>query len=55
MVVCGWDPNHMPKWNEGTDEDFKILWWLSVHAGLTSECVSEVIEPFVENTTKGMT
>ena len=48
-----------PKWNEGTDKDVKILQWLSVHTGLTSECVSEVIEPFakqrVENTTKGMT
>ena len=46
-----------PKWNEGTDKDVKILQWLSVHAGLTSECVSEVIELFAkwqaENTTKG--
>ena len=41
------------------DRDVKILQWLSIHTGLTSECVSEVIEPFakwrVENTTKGMT
>ena len=33
----------------------KNFQWLSIHAGLTSECVSEVIEPFpkwpVENTT----
>ena len=40
-------------------EDVKILQWLSIHAGLTSECGSEVIEPFaewqVENTTKGTT
>ena len=47
-----------PEWNEGTDEDVKILQWPSIHAGLTSECVSEVIELFskqqVENTTKGM-
>ena len=52
-------PTACPKWNEGTDEDVKILQWLSIHAGLTSECVSEVIEPFTkwqgENTTKGMT
>ena len=39
-------PTACPKWNEGTDEDGKVLQWLSVHAGLTSECVSEVIEPF---------
>ena len=49
-------PTACPKWNKGTDEDAKILQWLSIHAGLTSECVSEVIEPFarqwVENTTR---
>ena len=49
-------PTACPKWNNGTDEDIKILQWLSVHTGLTSECVSEVIEPFVrhqvENTDK---
>ena len=28
------------------DEDVIILHWLSKHAGLTSECVTEVIEPF---------
>ena len=56
---CMWlrAPTACPKWNEGTDEDKTILQWLSVHAGLTSECVSEVIEPFtkwwVENTIIG--
>ena len=35
-----------PKWNEGTEEDEKVLHWLSQNAGLTSECVAEVIEPF---------
>ena len=52
-------PTICPKWNEGTDEDTQVLQWLSVHAGLTSECVSEVIKPFtkwqVENTMKGTT
>ena len=47
-----------PKWNEGTDEDAKVLQWLSIHAGVTSECVSEVIKPFakqwVENAMNGM-
>ena len=45
---CMWlqAPTTCPKWNEGTDEDIKILQWFSIHAGLTSECVSEVIEPF---------
>ena len=58
---CMWlqAPTACPKWNEGTDEDVKVLQWLSIHAGLTSECVSEVIEPFsrqqAENTTNGMT
>ena len=48
----------MSKWNEGTNEDEKILQWLSIHAGLTSECVSEVIESFskqwAENAMTGM-
>ena len=35
-------PTTCPEWNEGTDEDVKILQWLSIHTGLTSECVSEV-------------
>ena len=50
-------PTACPKWSEGTDEDVQILQWLSIHTGLTSECVSEVIEPFTkwqaDNTTKG--
>ena len=37
-----------PKWNEGTDEDVKVLQWLSEHTGLISEYVSEVIEPFTK-------
>ena len=37
-------PTTCPKWNKGTDKDVKILQWLSIHAGLASECVSEVIE-----------
>ena len=28
------------------DKDVIILHWLSKNAGLTSECVTEVIEPF---------
>ena len=52
-------PTTCPKWNKGTDEDVRILQWLSVDTGLTSECISEVIESFtrqwVENTMKGMT
>ena len=34
------------EWNEGMDEDVIILHWLSKNAGLTSECVTEVIELF---------
>ena len=43
---CMWlrAPTACPKWNKGTDEDVKVLQWLSKHTGLTSECVSEVIE-----------
>ena len=52
-------PTTCPKWNEGTNEDETILQWLSVHTGLTSECVSEVIELFarwqVENAMTGTT
>ena len=48
-----------PKWNEGTYEDITVLHWLSKNAGLTSECITEVIKPFarwrLENTTTGMT
>ena len=39
-------PTACPKWNEGTEDDEKVLHWLSQNAGLTSECVAEVIEPF---------
>ena len=52
-------PTTCPKWNEGMDKDIIILHWLSKNAGLTSECVTEVIEPFArwqsENTTTGVT
>ena len=48
-----------PEWNEGTEEDEKVLHWLSRNAGLTSECITEVIEPFarrqLENTISGKT
>ena len=45
---CMWlrAPTTCPEWTEGTDNDEKILHWLSQNAGLTSECVAEVIEPF---------
>ena len=45
---CMWlrAPTTCPKRNEGTDEDVIILHWLSKNAGLTSECVTEVIESF---------
>ena len=39
-------PTACPEWTEGTEDDEKILHWLSQNAGLTSECVTEVIEPF---------
>ena len=52
-------PTTCPKWNEGTEEDEKVLHWLSQNAGLTSECVTEVIEPFArrrsENAISGKT
>ena len=52
-------PTTCPEWNEGTDEDEIILHWLSKNAGLTSECITEVIEPFarqrLENTTHSTT
>ena len=35
-----------PKWNEGTEEDEKVLHWLSQNTGLTCECIAEVIELF---------
>ena len=39
-------PTTCPKWNEGTDKNITGLHWLSKNAGLTSECVTGVIEPF---------
>ena len=52
-------PTTCPEWNEGTDEDVKVLQWLSKHTGLTSECISEVIKPFAkwqsENAINGTT
>ena len=39
-------PTACPEWNEGMEDDEKVLHWLSQNAGLTSECVAEVIEPF---------
>ena len=51
-------PTTCPKWNEGMDKDIIILHWLSKNAGLTSECITEGIEPFsrqrLENVTTGM-
>ena len=52
-------PTACPEWNEGMEEDEKVLHWLSQNAGLTSECVAEVIEPFArwrsENAISGKT
>ena len=47
---CMWlrAPTACPEWNEGTDEDEKILQWLSKNAGLTSECITAVIKPFAD-------
>ena len=44
---CMWlrAPTTCPEWNEGTEDDEKVLHWLSQNAGLTSECVAEVVEP----------
>ena len=56
---CMWlrAPTACPEWNEGMEVDEKVLHWLSRNAGLTSECVTEVIEPFtrrrLENTISG--
>ena len=38
-------PTACPEWNEGTEEDEKVLHWLSQNAELTSGCIPEVIEP----------
>ena len=52
-------PTTCPKWTEGMEDDEKILHWLSQNAGLTSECIAEVIEPFArrrsENAISGKT
>ena len=52
-------PTTCPKWNEGTDEDIAVLHWLSKNAGLTSECITEVIQPVArqqsENATTSVT
>ena len=51
-------PTARPKWTEGM-EDETILHWLTQNAGLTSECVTEVIKPFtrqrLENAISGKT
>ena len=39
-------PTTCPEWTKGTEDDEKILHWLSQNAGLTSECVAEVIKLF---------
>ena len=44
-----------PEWVEGNEADEKILRWLSTHAGLTSECVTEVIEPFAKRRSENLT
>ena len=45
---CMWlrAPTACPKWNEGTEEDIAVIHWLRKNAGLTSECITEVIELF---------
>ena len=52
-------PTACPEWTEGMEDDEKILHWLSQNAGLTSECVAEVIKPFArqrsENAISGKT
>ena len=52
-------PTACPEWNEGTEDEEKVLHWLSQNTGLTSECVTEVIEPFTrqraENAISGKT
>ena len=58
---CMWlrAPTTCPKWNKGTEDDEKVLHWLSQNAGLTSECIAEVIELFArwrsENAISGKT
>ena len=52
-------PTTCPEWNKGTEEDEKVLHWLSQNAWLTSECVTEVIKLFArrrsENAISGKT
>ena len=52
-------PTACHEWTEGTEDDEKVLHWLSQNTGLTSECVAEVIEPFArqrsENAISGKT
>ena len=58
---CMWlrAPTACPEWNEGMDKDEKVLHWISKNAGLTFECITEVIEPFarrqLENAITGKT
>ena len=58
---CMWlrAPTACPQWNEGMEEDEKVLHWLSRNARLTSECVTEVVELFArrqsENAISGKT
>ena len=58
---CMWlrAPTACPKWNKWTEEDEKVLHWLSQNAGLTSEHVAEVIKPLarwqLENAISGKT
>ena len=52
-------PTTCPEWNKGMEEDEKVLHWLSQTTGITSECITEVIEPFArrrsENAISGKT
>ena len=52
-------PTAWPKWNKGMVEDIAVLHWLSKNAGLTSECITEVIQLFarrwLENAITGKT
>ena len=58
---CMWlrAPTACPEWTEGTEDNETILHWLSQNAGLTSECIAEVIELFArwrsENAISGKT
>ena len=58
---CMWlrAPTTCLEWTEGMEDDEKVLHWLSQNAGLTSECIAEVIELFarlrLENAISGKT